>query len=215
MRTTTHHGAVTLHLDHHGHVDRRQTLGAFADDREIESIFGPDRRPAAQSIAAHLRGIIPTRDMLIRNAWGYSGGFGRRIAAYRNGRKHLLSAYAEYGDLAATLPDPADIMDPSADPAVGPDALVLKCDTLGYPLRREVLAAFAEGREVAPIYGVGRRAAVWALVQYVSEMAPGVRNGDAAWPDGSERRAAAYRNGRRHLMDHYGEYARVRALSQP
>lgn len=85
---------ITLEYDTHGNVDRRQVLAAFADGLYIDQVFGPDRPLVAQSIAAHVRGIMPTKADVLRNAYGY--GNERRINAYRNGREYLLSAYYGY-----------------------------------------------------------------------------------------------------------------------
>lgn len=85
---------ITLEHDSYGRVDRRQVLAAFADGLYIDQVFGPDRPLVAQSIAAHVRGIMPTKADVLRNAFGY--GDERRINAYRNGREYLLSAYYGY-----------------------------------------------------------------------------------------------------------------------
>lgn len=85
---------VTLAVDRFGHMDRQELLGAFADGKYVTPIYGPDRPIVADFIASALRGIAPTQDDLIRNAFGY--GNPRRIAAYRNGRAYLASAYYGY-----------------------------------------------------------------------------------------------------------------------
>lgn len=83
-------------------MDRREVLGAFADGLYITPVFGADRQFVAESIASHLRGIIPTQGDVIRNAFGY--GNERRIKAYQNGREYMLSAY--WGHVSAEdLPD--------------------------------------------------------------------------------------------------------------
>lgn len=86
--------SITLDYDKWGHVDRRTLLGAFADGIHVNAVFGPDRPFVAQSIAAHLRGIMPTKGDVIRHAFDY--GHKRQIAAYRNGREHLLANYQGY-----------------------------------------------------------------------------------------------------------------------
>jgi hypothetical protein len=91
---TTTPETVTLEYDAHGNVDRRQVLAAFADGVYVNQVFGPDRPRVAQSIAAHVRGIMPTKAEVTRAAYGY--GDERRINAYRNGREYLLSAYRGY-----------------------------------------------------------------------------------------------------------------------
>ena len=85
---------ITLEYDRLGRVDRRQVLAAFADGLDVEPVFGPDRPLVAASIAAHVRGIMPTRGDVIRHGFGY--GNERRINAYKNGREYLLTAYWGY-----------------------------------------------------------------------------------------------------------------------
>lgn len=85
---------ITLERDAYGRMDRKQVLSALADGLYIDQVFGPDRPLVAQSIAAHVRGIMPTKADVLRNAYGY--GNERRINAYRNGREYLLSAYRGY-----------------------------------------------------------------------------------------------------------------------
>lgn len=92
--TTATPTTVTPEHDRLGRVDRRQVLAAFADGHYVEQVFGPDRPLVAASIASHVRGIMPTRGDVVRNAFGY--GDERRIRAYQNGREHLLSAYRGY-----------------------------------------------------------------------------------------------------------------------
>ena len=91
---TTTPESITLEYDAHGNVDRKQVLAAFADGVHVKQVFGPDRPRVAQSIAAHVRGIMPTKAEVTRAAYGY--GDERRINAYRNGREYLLSAYSGY-----------------------------------------------------------------------------------------------------------------------
>lgn len=88
---------ITLTLDERGNTDRRQVLSAFAGGHEIEPVFGCNREAVAQSMAAHLHGIIPTRSDLLHAAFGYGGE--RRIRAYRNGRAHLAAAYWGYANI--------------------------------------------------------------------------------------------------------------------
>ena len=85
---------ITLEYDANGSVDRKQVLAAFADGVYIKQVFGPDRPLVAQSIAGHVRGIMPTKAEVTRAAYGY--GNERRVNAYRNGREYLLSAYYGY-----------------------------------------------------------------------------------------------------------------------
>lgn len=85
---------ITLTLDERGRTDRRQVLAAFADGVEVETVYGRDREAVAQSLASHLRGIIPDRSDLLHAAFGYGGE--RRIRAYRNGRAYLAAAYWGY-----------------------------------------------------------------------------------------------------------------------
>lgn len=85
---------IMLDHDHLGRVDRRQVLAAFADDLYVEQVFGPDRPLVAASIAAHVRGIMPTKGDVIRHGFGYSNE--RRIRAYKNGREYLRTAYWGY-----------------------------------------------------------------------------------------------------------------------
>lgn len=85
---------ITLERDAYGRVDRTQVLSAFADGVYINQVFGPDRPLVAQSIAGHVRGIMPTKADVLRAAFGY--GNERRIRAYRNGREYLLAAYRGY-----------------------------------------------------------------------------------------------------------------------
>lgn len=99
---------ITLERDSYGRMDRKQVLSAFADGVYINQVFGPDRPLVAQSIAAHVRGIMPTKADVLRNAYGY--GNERRINAYRNGREYLLSAYYGY-------------VSPDSLPALGSDDL--------------------------------------------------------------------------------------------
>ena len=94
--------SITLDYDKWGRVDRRTVLGAFADDVRIEAVFGPDRPFVAQSIVAHVRGIMPTKSDVIHHAFGY--GHKRQIAAYRNGREYLLANYWGYEGVS-DLPD--------------------------------------------------------------------------------------------------------------
>lgn len=89
--------AVTLTPDRFGQVDRKILLGALADGKRIEPVFGPMRPAVAESIALHVRSIIPSKDDLICNAFGY--GHPRRIAAYKNGRKLLAGTFRGYADL--------------------------------------------------------------------------------------------------------------------
>lgn len=96
--TATTPATVTLDVDTHGHVDRRQALAAFADGHYVEQVFGPDRPLVAASLVGHVRGIMPTRADVIRNAFGY--GNERRIRAYRNGREYLRTAYYGYEGVA-------------------------------------------------------------------------------------------------------------------
>lgn len=86
--------SVTLDVDRFGQVDRHQVLSAFADGQHVEQVFGPDRPLVAASIASHVHGIMPTKGDVIRHAFGY--GNERQIAAYRNGREHLLTSYRGY-----------------------------------------------------------------------------------------------------------------------
>ena len=85
---------ITLERDSYGRMDREQVLSALADGLYINQVFGPDRPLVAQSIAGHVRGIMPTKAEVTRAAYGY--GDERRIRAYRNGREYLLSAYYGY-----------------------------------------------------------------------------------------------------------------------
>ena len=87
-------GTITLERDAYGRVDRTQVLAAFADGVYINAVFGPDRPLVAQSIAGHVRGIMPTKADVLRAAFGY--GNERRISAYRNGREYLLAVYRGY-----------------------------------------------------------------------------------------------------------------------
>lgn len=97
---------VTLERTIWGRMDRREVLGAFADGLYITPVFGPERPLVADSIASHLRGIIPTREDAMRNAFGY--GNERRIRAYRNGREYMLATYWGYVS-AEDLPDVNDL----------------------------------------------------------------------------------------------------------
>lgn len=90
---------ITLDHDHLGRVDRKQALAAFADDLYIEPVFGPDRPLVAASLVAHVRGIMPTKADVLRNAFGY--GNERRIRAYKNGREYLRVAYWGYEGIDA------------------------------------------------------------------------------------------------------------------
>lgn len=87
---------VTLAVDRFGQVDRRELLGAFADGKYVTPIYGPDRPLVAASIASHLRGIAPTREDLLVNAFAGTEWTQRKINAYRNGRAYLASAYYGY-----------------------------------------------------------------------------------------------------------------------
>ena len=87
---------VALNVDVHGRVDRLQTLTAFAEGHYIEPVFGPTRPLVAASLVGHVRGIMPTKADVIRNAFGE--GEDRRVRAYRNGREYLLTAYYGYVD---------------------------------------------------------------------------------------------------------------------
>lgn len=106
--TATPAPSITLERNRWGGVDRRTVLAAFADDIDIEPVFGPDRPLVAASIAAHLRGIMPTKGDVTRHAFGY--GNERRMKAYRKGREYLLSVYWGY-------------QDPASLPAIGSDDL--------------------------------------------------------------------------------------------
>lgn len=86
---------ITLEYDHLGNTDGRIVLAAFADDVPINVVYGPDRRSVAASLTAHLLGIMPTESDVVRAAWGY--GNPRRLRAYRNGRKHVMTNYSGYG----------------------------------------------------------------------------------------------------------------------
>lgn len=85
---------ITLTLDQFGRVNRKELLGAFADGKYVTPVYGRDRATVAEDITSALRGIAPTEEDLILNAFGY--GNPRRIAAYRNGRAYLVSAYYGY-----------------------------------------------------------------------------------------------------------------------
>lgn len=85
---------ITLTLDDRGRTDRRQVLAAFADGLDVETVYGRNREAVAESLASHLRGIIPDRSDLLHAAFGYGGE--RRIRAYRNGRAYLAVAYWGY-----------------------------------------------------------------------------------------------------------------------
>ena len=108
MNTTQITTTVTLNVDAHGHVDRRQALTAFAEGHYVEQVFGLNRPFVAASLVGHVRGIMPTKTDVIRNA--YSDEDDRRIRAYRNGREYLRAAYYGY-DGVADLPslDSADL----------------------------------------------------------------------------------------------------------
>lgn len=94
---------ITLDHDHLGRVDRKQALAAFADDLYIEPVFGPDRPLVAASLVAHVRGIMPTKADVLRNAFGY--GNERRIRAYKNGaRVSPCGLLGIRGDRRAPLP---------------------------------------------------------------------------------------------------------------
>lgn len=85
---------ITLTLDERGRTGRRQVLAAFADGLDVETVYGRNREAVAESLASHLRGIIPDRSDLFHAAFGYGGE--RRIRAYRNGRAYLAVAYWGY-----------------------------------------------------------------------------------------------------------------------
>lgn len=92
---------IILDVDQFGSTDRKQVLGAFADGHYIREVFGSIRPLVAQSIRAHVQGIMPNRGDLIEHAFGY--GHERRIAAYRNGSEYLNSVYAGYGEALPTV----------------------------------------------------------------------------------------------------------------
>ena len=88
---------VTLNVTR-GRVDRLQALTAFAEGHNVEQVFGPDRPLVAASLVAHVRGIMPSKADVIRNA--YAAEDDRRIRAYRNGREYLRAAYYGYEGVA-------------------------------------------------------------------------------------------------------------------
>ena len=92
---------VTLKVDAHGRVDRRQALTAFAEGHYVEPVFGLYRPLVAASLVGHVRGIMPTKTDVIQNA--FSDEDDRRIRAYRNGREYLRAAYYDC-DGVAELP---------------------------------------------------------------------------------------------------------------
>lgn len=91
--------------------------------------------------------------------------------------------------------------------------VALEYDRLGRVDRRQVLAAFADGLYVEPVFGPDRPLVAASIVAHVRGIMPTkgdvIRNG---FGYGNERRIRAYRNGREYLRTAYRGYEGVEAL---
>lgn len=85
--------------------------------------------------------------------------------------------------------------------------LTLTLDAHGTVDRRAALAAFADGREITPVYGPDRPLVAASLEAHLRGIIPS--RGDVirhAFGYGNDRAIRAYRNGRAYLRDAYWGY---------
>lgn len=82
-------------------------------------------------------------------------------------------------------------------------------DPTGTIDRRAVLAAFADGIHIEPVFGPDRPVVADAIASCVRSIMPTQEEViEHAWGYGNPRRIAAYRNGREYILGTYWGYVR-------